>query len=78
MAKMMENIPPEQLAAMSEQMGMPMSVEQARQTKEIMSKVGPERLATLVLCRTLLPSPRLSGGSIAAFLFIVFCPAILR
>lgn len=43
---------------MSAQMGRPMTVEQARQTKELMSKVGPQHLATMVC-----PSPSQSPHS---------------
>lgn len=48
MAEMMKGISPEDLAAMSQQMGAPMTVEQAKQTKQMMDKVGPENLATMM------------------------------
>eukprot|EP00475_Leptophrys_vorax_P042463 TRINITY_DN80044_c0_g1_i1.p1 TRINITY_DN80044_c0_g1~~TRINITY_DN80044_c0_g1_i1.p1 ORF type:complete len:135 (+),score=11.41 TRINITY_DN80044_c0_g1_i1:28-405(+) len=50
LSSMMENISPQDLAAMSERMGMGqgMTVEQAEQAKRVMQGLGPDRLATVM------------------------------
>ena len=48
MSNMMQQMSAEDIAAMGERMGAPMSVEQAEQARKFMSSLPPERLATMV------------------------------